>query len=166
MHSDNSGSVFQAIRVIKLEKSVKKTSHILGFIAADHRGYALKEYLKEKFPLIDLGAFDCEKKVDYPDYAKKLSKYVLKEKSRGILICGSGIGMSIAANRNKGIRAALCHTVKDAVMTRLHNDANVLVLSGDFTKPKDAAKITKEFFKVQFSNEDRHKRRIKKLDKN
>lgn len=142
-----------------------KTHHILGFIAADHRGYALKEFLKENFALIDLGTFTCEKKVDYPDYAKKLSKLVLKEKSRGILICSTGIGMSIAANRNKGIRAALCHTVKDAELSRSHNDANVLVLSGESTKPADAVKIAKKFFETKFSNEERHKRRIRKLDK-
>ncbi len=144
---------------------MKKVNHILGFIGADHRGFALKEHLKEKFPLIDLGTFDDKKKVDYPDYAKKVSKYVIKEKSFGILICGSGIGMSIAANKNKGIRAALCHTTTDVALARLHNDANVLVLSGDFTKPKDAEKIVKLFFETKFSNEERHKKRIKKLDK-
>jgi ribose 5-phosphate isomerase B len=152
------------LKVVSQKHSLK-TNRILGFIAADHRGFALKEFLKETFPLIDLGTFDCDKKVDYPDYAKKLSKYVLKEKSLGILICGTGIGMSIAANRNKGIRAALCHTTTDAAITRLHNDANVLVLSGDSTKPKDAEKIVKVFFETKFSGEDRHKRRIKKLEK-
>jgi ribose 5-phosphate isomerase B len=144
-------------------KVESKVSHILGFIASDHRGFALKEQLKEKFPLIDLGTFDCEKKVDYPDYAKKLSKLVIEEKSFGVLICGTGIGMSIAANRNKGIRAGLCHTTTDAALTRMHNDANVLVLSGDYTKPKDAIKIAEVFFETKFSNEERHKRRIKKL---
>jgi len=148
-----------------MKKSAKKVNHILGFIASDHRGYALKEYLKEKFPLIDLGTFDCEKKVDYPDYAKKLSKYVLKEKSYGILICGTGIGMSIAANRNKGIRAALCHTIKDAEMARLHNNANVMTLGSDVTTPKEAEKLAKKFFETQFSGEERHIKRIKKLDK-
>jgi ribose 5-phosphate isomerase B len=138
--------------------------HILGFIASDHRGYELKEYMKEKFPLIDLGPFS-EGSVDYPDYAKKLAKYVLKEKSRGILICGTGIGMSIAANRNKGIRAALCDTIGEAGLARLHNDANVLVLRGDFVKPRDAEKIIKKFFEVKFSDEERHKRRIRKLDR-
>jgi len=147
------------------KKSNKKNNHILGFIASDHRGFILKEHLKEKFPLIDLGTFDCKKKVDYPDYAKKLSKYVLKEKSFGILICGTGIGMSMAANRIKGIRAGLCHTTTDAALTRLHNDANILTLSGDFTKPSDAEKIVKVFFETKFSNKERHKRRIKKLDK-
>jgi len=146
-----------------IKKADKKANHILGFIASDHRGYNLKEYLKEKYPLIDLGPFDCEKKVDYPDYAKKVSKYVLKEKSFGILICGTGIGMSIAANRNKGIRAGLCHTTTDSALTRLHNDANILCLAGDFTKPKDAEKIVEVFFETKFSGEERHKRRIKKL---
>lgn len=138
--------------------------HIQGFIASDHRGYWLKDYLKRKSPLIDLGTFSDEKKVDYPDYANKLCKLVKKERSKGILICGTGIGMSIAANRYKGIRAALCHTVDDARITREHNDANVLVLSGE-TKGSMAAKITRMFFSTEFSNEARHKRRIKKLDR-
>ena len=146
-----------------IKNTDKKANHILGFIASDHRGYELKEFLKCKFPLIDLGPFGKDEKVDYPDYAKKLSKYVLKEKSFGILICGTGIGMSIAANRNKGIRAGLCHTTTDAALTRLHNDANVLCLSGDFTKPKDAQKIAEIFFETKFSGEERHRRRVKKL---
>jgi ribose 5-phosphate isomerase B len=142
-----------------------KVNHILGFIASDHRGYDLKEYLKLKFPLIDLGTNSAEKKVDYPDYAKKVSTYVIKEKSSGILICSTGIGMSIAANRNKGIRAALCHNTADAALARLHNDANILVLSGGSTKLRDAEKIVKVFFETKFSGEERHKKRIKKLDK-
>jgi ribose 5-phosphate isomerase B len=144
---------------------LKKVNHILGFIASDHRGYELKEYLKEKFPLIDLGTDSCVKIVDFNDYANKVSKYVLKEKCMGILICGTGIGMSIAANRIKGIRAALCHDVGEAGLARLHNDANILVLSGEFTKPKDAEKIVKKFFEVEFSGKERYKRRIRKLDK-
>ena len=138
--------------------------NILGFIASDHRGYELKEYLKTKFPLIDLGPF-LDKNVDYPDYARKLTKYVLKEKSMGILICGTGIGMSIAANRYKGIRAALCDDIGEAGLARLHNDANILVLRGDYVEPKMAVKIAKKFFEVKFSDEERHKRRIKKLDR-
>lgn len=137
--------------------------HIQGFIASDHRGFWLKDYIKRKHPLIDLGPFDDEKKVDYPDYAKKLSSLIKKENSKGILICGTGIGMSIAANRYKGIRAALCRDVKDAEMARKHNDANVLVLSGDFTKGNQAEKIVDVFFKTSFSGEQRHKNRIKKM---
>ncbi|HEY9704108.1 MAG TPA: RpiB/LacA/LacB family sugar-phosphate isomerase [Allocoleopsis sp.] len=141
----------------------KKSKHIMGFIASDHRGFALKEKLKEKFPLIDLGTNTDKKKVDYPDYANSLSNFVKKEKSMGILICGTGIGMSIAANRHKGIRAALCRDASDAKITREHNDANVLALKGS-TKISDAEKIVKTFFETKFSNEERHKRRIKKLD--
>ncbi|MGV8086746.1 MAG: ribose 5-phosphate isomerase B [Candidatus Woesearchaeota archaeon] len=142
----------------------QKIRHILGFIASDHRGYELKEYLKEKFAFIDLGPFN-DSSVDYPDYAKKLCNYVLKEKSFGILICGTGIGMSIAANRNKGIRAALCNDVGVAELARLHNNANVLVLGGGVTKAKEAEKIVKRFFDAKFSNEEKHKRRVEKLDK-
>jgi ribose 5-phosphate isomerase B len=146
------------------KKGIKKDKGILGFIASDHRGYQLKEHLKEKFPLIDIGTSNDTTKVDYPDYADKLSKYVLKEKSQGILICGTGIGMSIAANRKKGIRAALCHDTDDAKLAREHNDANVLALKGSI-KLKTAEKIVEKFFGTDFSGEERHKRRIKKLDK-
>jgi len=145
------------------KKKAPKVTHVLGFIASDHRGYALKEYLKSKFTFIDLGAFNDKTKVDYPDYAKNLSKYILKEKSMGVLICSTGIGMSIAANRNKGIRAALCHNEGLAEIARYHNDANVLVLAGDYTTPSEAEKIVKVFFGGKFSNEERHKRRIKKI---
>ena len=147
-----------------VKKDTAKAGKILGFIASDHKGFALKEKLKEKFPLIDLGTDTDAKRVDYPDYANKLSKYVLNEKSRGILICGTGIGMSIAANRNKGIRAALCHTVKDAKLSREHNDANVLTLNGN-TKFSDAEKIIKTFISTAASSDERYKRRNKKLDK-
>lgn len=144
---------------------MKKVNHILGFIASDHRGFELKEHLKDKFPLIDLGTFDCRKKVDEVDYAKKLVKYVLKEKSTGILICGSGFGMDITANRYKGIRATLCHTLKDVEWARYHTNANILVLSGEFTKSKDGEKLVKKFYETKFSGLDRYKKRIKKMDK-
>ena len=139
--------------------------YVLGFIASDHRGYDLKESLKMKFPLIDLGTFSCKKLVDEVDYAKKLVKYVLKEKSCGILICGSGFGMDISANRYKGIRAALCRTIKDAEWARYHTDANVLVLSGEFTNSRDAIKIVKKFYDTKFSGIERYKRRIQKMDR-
>lgn len=140
-------------------------NYIKGFIASDHRGFELKENLKKKFPLIDLGTFSGADSVDYSDFAKKLVKYVIKEKKPGILICGSGIGMSIASNRYKGIRAALCRIDKDAFFARTHNDANVLVLGSDFTNVNSSIKIVKKFFGTNFSDEVRHKRRIKKLDK-
>jgi ribose 5-phosphate isomerase B len=83
----------------------------------------------------------------------------------GILICGSGLGMSMAANRIKGIRAALCHNVGIAEIARYHNDANVLILDGDYASEKDVDKIVDRFFNAKFSNISRYKRRIKKLDK-
>jgi ribose 5-phosphate isomerase B len=101
------------------------------YIATDHAGVDLKDYtvelLKEKgHEVVDLGPFSKER-VDYPDYAVKVSKAVLADKeSHGILICGSGIGMSMAANRHSGIRAALCHDAYTATVARGHNDANVL----------------------------------------
>ncbi len=125
----------------------------------------LKEELKGKFPLIDLGTFDDAKLVDEVDYAKRLVTYVLKEKKPGILICGSGFGMDIAANRHKGIRATLCHTLKDAEWARYHTDANVIVLSGEFTKPVLAQKLVRKFFTTKFSGLARYTRRIKKMDR-
>ncbi len=141
-----------------------KTKFLKAFIASDHRGFDLKESLKDSIPLVDLGTFDNTKKVDEVDYANTLSRFVLKYQIPGILICGSGFGMDIAANRHQGIRATLCHTVKDAEWARYHTDANVLVLSGEFTKPQDAKKIAKKFFETKFSGLDRYKRRLKKID--
>ena len=136
---------------------MNKVNHIQGFIASDHRGFWLKDYLKRKFLLIDLGTFDDSRLVDEVDYAKKLVKYVL--------ICGSGFGMDIAANRHKGIRATLCHTIEDAEWARKHTDANIIVLSAEFTKGSMAAKITSKFFSEKFLGLARYKRRIKKMDK-
>jgi len=137
--------------------------HIQGFIASDHRGFFLKDYLKRKHPLIDLGTFDDVKLVDEVDYADKLVKFVKKEKSLGILICGSGHGMTIAANRHKGIRACLCRTEIDAQWARFHTNANILVLAGEFTKGTQAEKIVKKFFSTKFSGLERYKRRIQKM---
>lgn len=137
--------------------------HIKGFIASDHRGFLLKDHLKKNYSLIDLGTFDAKKKVDYPDYAKRLCALVRREKSIGILLCGTGIGMSIAANRYKGIRAALCNSVDDAIMSRKHNDANVLVLAADSINGRKAQQITSAFLAAKFSGEARHARRVKKM---
>ena len=144
-------------------KSMIKTNHIRGFIASDHRGFWLKDYLKRKYPLIDLGTFSDSKIVDEVDYANKLVKYVKSEKSFGILICGSGFGMDISANRHKGIRACLCRNELDANWARAHTDSNVLVLSGEFTKGREAERIVRKFFETKFLGLDRYKRRIKKM---
>ena len=111
---------------------------------------------------IDLGtnSFDS---VDYPDFAHKLTNEVLKnEGSLGILICGTGVGMSIAANRSKGIRAGLVNSVEVARLVRQHNDANVLVIPGRFMKDEEAKKCVQTFIETQFEA-GRHKKRVEKI---
>lgn len=133
------------------------------YIASDHAGFKLKEKLKKKIEMEDLSS-DFVKGDDYPDYAKELSKKVLKTKGRGILICGTGIGMSIAANKIPGIRAALCWNVKAAKYSREHNDTNVLVLPGRMLNEKEALKIVRVWLKGKFGG-GRHARRINKIKK-
>ena len=133
------------------------------YIASDHAGFKLKEKLIKIFPKInDLGT-KSEDSVDYPDFAHKLTKEVLKnKKSVGILICGTGVGMSIAANRKKGIRAGLATNSKIARLIRCHNDANVLVLPGRFINTSEAKKSVQAFISTKFES-GRHKKRINKL---
>ena len=133
------------------------------FIASDHAGFNLKTRLLKKFPKInDLGT-KSDKSVDYPDFAHKLTKEVLKNKKNvGILICGTGVGMSIAANRKKGIRAGLANNSKIARLIRKHNDANVLVLPGRFINTSEAKKSVQTFLSTKFES-GRHKRRIDKI---
>ena len=138
------------------------------FIGSDHAGYDLKEKILKKyensFEFHDCGCFSNES-VDYPDFAKEVATFVKKNKdSYGILICGSGIGISIAANRFKGIRAALCTTEMHAKMSRLHNNANILALGSRLTKQSDIYKILETFFKSSFEG-NRHEHRIDKIDK-
>ena len=146
---------------MKLFKKIKKL-----YIASDHAGYALKQVIvkeflsKEAINFQDLGT-NSEKSVDYPEFAKKLSKKINKT-SMGILICGSGIGVSISANRHKHIRASLCHNVNSARMTRKHNDSNVICLQGrPFVKKKIFAMLN-AYFDTEFE-EGRHTRRVKQL---
>ena len=146
---------------MKLFKKIKKL-----YIASDHAGYALKQVIvkeflsKEAINFQDLGT-NSEKSVDYPEFAKKLSKKINKT-SMGILICGSGIGVSISANRHKHIRASLCHNVNSAIMTRKHNDSNVICLQGrPFVKKKIFAMLN-AYFDTEFE-EGRHTRRVEQL---
>ena len=133
------------------------------YIASDHAGFNLKKNLLKIFTnLEDLGT-KSQESVDYPDFAHKLTKQVLKNKENmGILICGTGVGMSIAANRKKGIRAGLVNNSKTARLIRQHNDANVLVLPGRFIDNNEAKKCVKAFLTSKFES-GRHKKRIKKL---
>jgi len=133
------------------------------YIASDHAGFKLKSQLLKIFTkMADLGTKSNES-VDYPDFAHKLTKEVLKNKDNlGILICGTGVGMSIAANRKKGIRAGLVNNTKTARLIRKHNDANVLVLPGRFINTNEAKKCVQAFLSTKFEF-GRHKKRISKI---
>jgi ribose 5-phosphate isomerase B len=137
-------------------------------LACDHGGFRLKEaiksYLKELgVELIDYGTFS-EESVDYPDFAKRAAEGIVKgEADRGIFICGTGIGISIAANKVRGIRAALCYNVYAAEMSRRHNDANVLCLGGRVMGEELAKRIVKAWLETPFEG-GRHQRRIKKIE--
>jgi len=136
-------------------------------IANDHRGFELKckiiDILQKKgYKIEDFGT-DSSESVDYPDYGKKVAERVSKnELDRGIVICGSGIGMSIIANKFPNVRAALCYKPVIAKMTRKHNNSNVLVLAADFIEKKELIKTLDNFFKTDFDG-GRHKRRIDKI---
>jgi ribose 5-phosphate isomerase B len=137
-------------------------------IASDHGGFELKEIIRKHLEslhinIYDLGTHD-ENSVDYPDYAHRLCEKILDGKATyGILVCGTGIGMSIAANRHKGIRAALCSDSYTAKMTREHNDSNVLCLGGRVIGPNLALHIVETFINTDFS-QDRHLCRIEKIE--
>ena len=136
------------------------------FIASDHAGYNLKEKVISKFlkvrKITDLGP-NSKNSVDYPDFAKKLSKKVASNKgSFGILICGSGMGMSISANKTKNIRAALCYSVKNTKLSRLHNNANIITLGERLIDKNKAFSLIKIFLSTKFEG-GRHLRRIKKF---
>lgn len=138
-------------------------------LGCDHGGYELKQeiikHLQErKIEFKDYGC-DSLESVDYPVYAKKVANVVASgECEKGILICGTGIGISIAANKVKGIRAALCTDCFMAEATRLHNDANILALGGRVVGPGLALKIVDTFLDTEFSNDERHIRRISMLE--
>lgn len=137
-------------------------------IGSDHGGYALKElvknYLIEKgYEVEDFGAYSTEP-VDYPDYAVKAATAVSNGKcDRGIVICSTGIGISIAANKIKGVRAALCADIMCARLTREHNDTNVLALGSFVVTEEMAYAIVDTWLETDFSNEERHQRRIDKI---
>ena len=137
-------------------------------IASDHAGYDLKNYLVKEiinmgFKVIDLGT-NYNDSVDYPDFAKMAVKNILEKKSDvAVLICGSGIGMSMTANRFKGIRAALCRDVNDAKLARQHNNANILTLPGRQIDVDEAKNCFKIFINTSFEG-GRHKKRVEKID--
>lgn len=135
-------------------------------IAADHGGFELKEALKQHYAdldLIDLGTYSADS-VDYPDYAQKVVRTILSEQADlGILICGTGIGISIAANRYKGIRAALLYSAEAARLAKAHNNANILVFGGRTMAVDDVINRIDTFMQTSYEG-GRHQRRLNKLD--
>ena len=136
-------------------------------ISSDHAGFKLKEsiknfLIKKKFLVLDLGPRD-DRSVDYPDYAKKLAKNIISKKSdTGILVCGSGIGMAMSANRFKKIRAAVCYNAKSTKLSRSHNNANIIAIGSRLTNKNLALKLVMIFLKTKFDG-GRHKRRTNKI---
>ena len=137
------------------------------FISSDHAGFKLKETIKvylrnKKIKFEDLGPKD-DSSVDYPDYAHKVARKVKSRKSNiGILVCGSGTGMNIAANKHKNIRAAQCFNLKSTKLSRLHNDANIITLGSRLITKKNALKFISVFLNTKFDG-GRHLRRVKKI---
>ena len=138
-------------------------------IATDHGGYEMKEYIKkgleaEGYEMVDYGTFSAES-VDYPDFVHPLASDINRGKYRlGIILCGSGNGSQMVANKYPNVRAALCWTVEIAELAREHNDANVLSLPGRFVSNEEGLKMSKAFLSVAFEG-GRHSRRIRKINK-
>lgn len=138
-------------------------------LGSDHGGYDLKikvkEFLESKgYECKDYGCFD-KSSCDYPDFGKAAAEAVANgECEKGVVVCTTGIGISIVANKVKGVRCALCTDPFMAKMTRLHNNANVLALGGGLTAEFEALEIVDTFFSTDFSNEEKHQRRIDKME--
>ena len=136
-------------------------------IASDHAGFKLKESIKDflinkNISIIDLGPTN-ENSVDYPDYAKKVSNRVKSKRSDvGILVCGSGTGMAISANKTKKIRAAVCYDLRSTRLSRQHNNANIIAIGSRFTKKNTALRLVSVFLETKFEG-GRHLRRVKKI---
>jgi ribose 5-phosphate isomerase B len=137
-------------------------------IAADHAGFPYKERIVETVlqsgnEAIDLGTFSTES-VDYPDYAEKAGRAIQRgEAERGILICGSGVGAAIAANKLRGIRAGICHDTYSAHQSVEHDDANILALGARIIGPELAVEVVRAFLAANFTAEERHQRRVNKI---
>ncbi len=137
-------------------------------VGADHAGFELKQTIadflrKQNHEVVDVGTHSTDP-VDYPDYAEALGKAILEGKAeRGVLICGSGVGASVAANKLVGIRAGLCHDTYSAHQGVEHDDTNVLVLGSRVVAYALAEELVKAFIGAKFSNEERHRRRLEKV---
>lgn len=141
------------------------------YFAADHRGFDLKEKLKlmlisQEYPVEDMGAIEFDKNDDYVDFASLAASKIMDNPAlhKGIFICGSGHGMDIVANKFRGIRAVMGYNRYVAVQSREHENANVLILASDYVKDREAEDIVFDWLKSDFSEDERHVRRLKKLD--
>ena len=135
-------------------------------IGSDHAGYQLKEILKEELnkkglEVVDFGC-PSEESIDYPDYAHPVAEYVEQNESHGILICGSGNGISMSANKHSGVRCALCWSAEIAALARQHNDANIISLPARYISESSAIKCVDVFLKTEFEG-GRHERRVNKI---
>ncbi len=154
----------------KPRKSDSKTGTVA--IGSDHGGIATKRVIinalaRAGYLIVDVGGFDATKSDDYPEYAHAVASAVASDrtgKTKGVLICGTGTGMAIAANRHKGIRAALAYDTYSAVMARHDNDANVITLRGRRFPAREAARLALLFLRTPFSGIARHQRRIMKIE--
>ena len=154
--------VYWKTDLINLKFLFKKLS-----IASDHAGFKLKEKIKKnlkkkKITVVDFGP-KTEDSVDYPDFAKKVARNVAAQKSKiGILVCGSGTGMAMSANKIKKVRAAVCYNAASARLSRMHNNANILALGSRLTNKQNAIKLVNLFLSTKFEG-GRHLRRVKKI---
>ena len=138
------------------------------YIGSDHRGFEHKEVIKKHvadlgYEIIDVGNEKYDKQDDFSDFAEKVAQKIVLGDDLGILICGSGVGMDIVANKFPGVRSALVSSVEQAVEAKKDDDVNVLTLASDFTSIEDSKKIVGSWLEAKFSGEDRYKRRIKKI---
>jgi ribose 5-phosphate isomerase B len=138
------------------------------YIGSDHRGFKLKlkveKWLQKNEILYeDLGNVNYDPKDDYPDYAYKVARRVVKEKTYGVLLCGSAQGMCIAANKINGARAVIPYTVKEAKLSRTDDDANIICVAANFSKLRGVTRHIETFLTTPFSNGERHKRRLEKI---
>lgn len=145
------------------------------YLGADHRGFALKEKIKEwlntwGYEYVDFGAYELNPNDDYPLYAEKVGSVIAKEKeARGVLLCGSGVGVDVAANKIDGVRAGVGKNPDQVRAGRNDDDMNILVIAGDYTKEKEAKEMLKTFLETKFAGKERFLRRlneIKKLEAN
>ncbi len=137
------------------------------FIGSDHAGYKMKERIKQElsdeFELVDMGP-NSEDSVDYPVYAEKVANEVATNSdSMGVLLCGNGVGITMAANKVNGVRAALAYSKESAMQTRQHNNANVVATAGRSNVMDDPVDIVKTFLETEFSGEERHARRVDQI---